>query len=406
MKRIVITSMGMLSSIGESTDEHLSSLKTLKSGYKPISRFDTSHAFYRNSNACVIDINRLSNICHNDPTLQINTAIYSIKEVIHSTSISKQELANTALIIGSSIGASQSFSKFYKSYHQEQKITQEKELELASHSTQTIATEIAKQLSIGGSLCTISTACSASTNAVGRAMDMIRSGRTNTVIAGGVDIFTEFAFSGFNCLQAISPEMCQPFSKQRSGVTLGDASCFFLIEDYDYAKKMGRPILAELMSYHFFNEAYHPTSLKPDGSSVYFSMKKTLDKAKVSADQVDYISAHGTATKVNDPTELKGIEQLVQNSAVRDQPLYVSSTKSQIGHCLGAAGAMEIGAIVLGMNHQFVPANIGSVKSNLIPSQAKIEIPITPISKKINYALSNSFAFGGNMSSILLKSYN
>ncbi|EKF55175.1 beta-ketoacyl-acyl carrier protein synthase II [Galbibacter marinus] len=400
-KRVVITGIGVLSALGTDTQSHTKGIKEGRSGIKPITLFNTEHPIYRNTNACVLDKEVLEKIAKDDKTLQISCGIHSIAEAIQDAKLSDEEISNAALVIGTSIGASHTFSEFFKQYVLNHEIPDDL-LELSSNSAQTITGDIADHFGINGPMCTISTACSASTNAVGRGLDMLRSGKATKIIAGGVDIFTELAFTGFNCLQALSTTNCKPFSQNREGLMLGDSSTFFVLEDLESAKKAGKTIYAEVVSYHFFNEGYHPTSLKSDGSSVYQCMKNVLDKADIHADQIDYVNAHGTATKVNDSSELKGIALLAQERNSKE-PLYVSSTKSMLGHCLGAAGAVELATTIMGMNQGFIPPNINVERNDFLEYPDTIAIPDQAIERPFEYAISNSFAFGGNMSSILIK---
>ena len=403
-KRVVITGVGILSALGENSTEHTNGLRQGLSGIKSIDRFDVDHPVYRNTEACLVNKDILKRIVKNDKTLQVSCSIHSISEAVKKANLTSIELNNSALVIGTSIGASHTFSEFFKEYVMNNEVS-EYAMDLSSNSAETVTGDIAKHFGINGAMSTISTACSASTNAVGRGLDMIRSGKVKTVIAGGTDIFTELAFSGFNCLQALSKTSCKPFSNLRDGLMLGDSSTFFVMEDFESAITSGKRIYAEVLSYHFFNEAYHPTSLKSDGSSVYECMKKALEKANLNADDIDYINAHGTATKVNDPSELKGIELLVQERKSKT-PIYVSSTKSMLGHCLGAAGAVELASTIFGMKEGFIPPNATTNNEDLIEHSKKIKIPQNTIDKKIQYAISNSFAFGGNMSSIIIKNVN
>lgn len=402
--RVVVTGIGILSSIGGNKEEHLNSLINGKSGVKSIERFDTSHSIYRNQKACIIDQEKLDTITGDDKTLQTSCGIYSIKQAIDDAKLSKNQIVNSALIIGTSIGASHTFSDYYKSYLNESDLSEET-LELASNSTSTITGSIANHFGIRGPLCTISTACSASTNSVGRGLDMIRTGKVKTAITGGVDIFSELAYSGFNCLQALSKSTCKPFSNIRDGLMLGDASAFLILEELESALANNKKIYAEIISYHFLNEAYHPTAVKEDGSSVYSCMKNALNKADLKIDNIDYINAHGTGTKVNDSTELKGIELLMDELKIKKN-IYVTSTKSMIGHCLGAAGSAELVSTIIAMQHHFIPPNMNGKKEDLIKMKhTDIKIPNEAVKKEITYAISNSFAFGGNMSSIVFKKF-
>lgn len=183
---------------------------------------------------------------------------------------------------------------------------------------------------------------------------------------------------------------------------LGDGSVFLVLEDYDHAVENNKKIYAEVLSYYFMNEAHHPTALKADGSTVYNCMDGALNRAGITISDIDYINAHGTATPTNDGSELLGISKLLDQGDKKDT-LFISSTKSQTGHCLGAAGAMEAALTILAMNNSFVPPNLLPDDHTLIDTPENVVIPRNAVKEKINMAISNSFAFGGCMTSLILK---
>ncbi|PTT35804.1 MULTISPECIES: beta-ketoacyl-[acyl-carrier-protein] synthase family protein [unclassified Chryseobacterium] len=400
-RRIVVTGIGMLSSLGKNKEEHVYAMTHHELNTRNIKRFDVDHKFYRNNKAFCIDQDFLKEIAKNDKTIQFSCAVYSIEEAVKDAQLSTEDMEKSALIVGSSIGSGHSFTEYYKEFITENKLTDEL-LALSSHTVQTITGDICKHFGIRGLSSTISTACSASANSIGRGLDLIKTGKYKTVIAGGVDIFSELAFSGFNCLQALSKTYCTPFSKTRDGLMLGDGAVFLVLEDYDHAVTHNKKIYSEVLSYYFMNEAHHPTALKSDGSTVYNCMKGALKRGGVTINDVNYINAHGTATPTNDGSELLGISRLLYEKDKKNS-LFISSTKSQTGHCLGAAGAIEAALTILAMNNSFVPPNLLPEEHDLIDTPENVVIPRRVVNEEINIAISNSFAFGGCMTSLILK---
>jgi 3-oxoacyl-[acyl-carrier-protein] synthase II len=263
--------------------------------------------------------------------------------------------------------------------------------------TPTIAGDIAKHFKIKGPISTISTACAAGTNSIGRAFDFISSNKADYMIAGGADIFTELTYSGFNCLQALSENSCTPFDRERDGLNLGDAGAFVIMESLESARRRNARIYGEIKGYAILNEAYHPTAPCPDGSFALAAMKKALAQGNINIEDVDYINAHGTATPANDIMELKAIRNLVGDNAV-----YVSSTKSMTGHTLGAAGSIELVITALAMHEGFIPPTINTKTMEEVEDNICL-VKDAALEKSYDTAISNSFGFAGNMASIVIQ---
>ena len=276
----------------------------------------------------------------------------AIKEAIENAGI---QLSNfnpyrIGLSIGTSVGGSYPFMEWVKN-----KVDcVPKDYNLLLHNTPNIAFRIAKKLGIQGPISVISTACASGTNSIGKAFDLIKTGRMDIMIAGGVDVFTYLTYSGFNSLGAIASGNCQPFDSNREGLNLGDAAGFVVLESLESASRRGIESDVEIGGYSIVNEAYHPTAPHPEGDFARKAMLNALEEANVSIEEIDYINAHGTATKANDSMEMKAIESLVGKNEV-----HVSSTKSMIGHSLGAAGSIECIATALGIKNNFIPPSIG-----------------------------------------------
>lgn len=250
----------------------------------------------------------------------------------------------------------------------------------------------------GGSY-TASSSCASGTTAAGMAFEFIRCGSYERAIIGGVDPISEISAYGFHSLKNLSTGICNPFDANRDGINIGEGSAFLLAETLESAKKRNAKIYGEIIGYGLNNDAYHITSPDPNGQGAYMSMKNALDDAGIKPNDIDYINAHGTGTVHNDIMECKAVSNLFG-----DNPPCLSSLKGQIGHCMGAGGALELAMLFLAMdNDLYMPEP--SLKEKM-PEGANIEIWSKAKKMKIKYALSNSFAFAGNTASIAVKKYD
>ena len=240
----------------------------------------------------------------------------------------------------------------------------------------------------------IANACASGTNAIGHAFECIRSGRYQRVLTGGYDALSELVFTGFDSLQASTPEKCRPFDRNRAGMVLGEGAAILALENLELARKQGTPVLAEIVGYGISTDNFHITQPDPSGVGPRQAMERALQSAQISADEVNYINAHGTATVFNDAAEGKAISQLFNG-------VPVSSTKSMMGHSLGAAGAVEAVISLLALRHRFLPPNINfdalddGLQLNVVANESRSAV--------VSMALSNSFGFGGTNASILMR---
>lgn len=242
-----------------------------------------------------------------------------------------------------------------------------------------------------------SSACAAGTAGAGIGFDLIKNNEADIVLVGGTDTITDLSLVGFNCLKTLSQDVCKPFNEERDGINIGEASAFFIFEEYEHAKKRNAPLIAEIGGYGISNDAYHSTSPDPNGGGAYRAMEMALKNAGIESKDIDYINAHGTGTLANDNMEVKAIKDLFKHQVI------VTSTKSRTGHCLGAAGSIELAFCIEAINSNRVPRTLNSNNDLLKKNDILGEIPEGKI---INYALSNSFAFGGNTASIVVKAIN
>jgi 3-oxoacyl-[acyl-carrier-protein] synthase II len=260
------------------------------------------------------------------------------------------------------------------------------------------ADALAQTFACFGPRLTVSTACSSSANALGIAADWIRCGRADRVLCGGADSLCWMTYSGFNVLQALDTVACRPFDRSRAGLTLGEGSAMFVLEDWERAIRRGAVIVAELVSYGVSADAHHLTQPRPDGEGAILAMRRALREGAVAAGEVDYVNAHGTGTPLNDVAETKAIKAVLGERAYR---VPVSSTKSMVGHCLAAAGAIEALAGVLAMRGNFVPPTATLEEPD--PECDLDYVPRTSRAATLRTVLSNSYGFGGNNTSIVLR---
>jgi 3-oxoacyl-[acyl-carrier-protein] synthase II len=261
----------------------------------------------------------------------------------------------------------------------------------------TLTDLIASRYRMTGTRATISTACSSSGTSIGYAIDLIKSASHDIVVTGGSEALSELTFAGFNALRAMDPEYCRPFDKNRKGLSLGEGAAVLILEDLEHALQRGATIYAKVLGYATNADAYHMTAPDPDAKGMSKVMERALDIAGVSTEHVDYINAHGTATRMNDYTETQAIKRVFGEEKARQ--LAISSTKSMVGHCLGAAGAVEAVATVLALHHQLLPPTVHLDEPD--PDCDLDYVANRSREKEIRFALSNSFAFGGNNTSVV-----
>jgi 3-oxoacyl-[acyl-carrier-protein] synthase II len=259
------------------------------------------------------------------------------------------------------------------------------------------AMEISRCYNLAGYLGTITTACSSSATAIGWAADLVASGRQRLMVAGGSDTLSILTFAGFNSLRVVDPEPCAPFSLGRQGISLGEGAAFLVLEREADALARGARIYGTVLGYALAGEAYHMTAPEPGGAAAARVMREALEMSGVETSQVGWVNAHGTGTPLNDVVESNAMKLVFGENAGR-VPLV--STKSVTGHCLGAAGAIEAVATVIALNHRIIPQTL-----NCRGRDPECDLDYCHAGSRptdCSVAMSNSFAFGGNITSLVL----
>ena len=258
------------------------------------------------------------------------------------------------------------------------------------------ATEVAKFFNLAGYQGSVTTACSSSATAIGWGAELVAAGHQNVVLAGGGDALSLLTFAGFNALKVVDPEPCSPFSLGRQGISLGEGAAFLVLEDEGRALKRGARIHGAVLGYALAGEAFHMTAPDPSGITAARVMREAIENSGLTPDAVGWINAHGTGTPLNDALESSAVRRLFGDRAPQ-VPLV--STKGMTGHCLGAAAAIEALATLIALQRRIIPQTLNFRGRD--PECDLMYCHEGPLHSESGVALSNSFAFGGNITSLV-----
>jgi 3-oxoacyl-[acyl-carrier-protein] synthase II len=398
--RVVITGLGVVSSIGIGKDEFWNAILHAKSGISKVHSFDTKE--FRCHNAGEIKSfapenyldNRRIGFLGKTSQLALTATHLALKDAkIHSQAIKG---VKTGVFIGTTMGErplQESIDSWVKDG-----VSKMSKYKIIQSTANVIPGNIATYFKFNGPNYLISNACAAAGFALGYGFDLIKSGSLDYAIVGGADSFSKTAFSGFHRLYAMAPEKCQPFDKNRKGMMVGEGAGILILESLDAARERKADIYAEVLGYGLSCDAFHITSPKPEG--IAKAMHKALQEADVKPGDIDYINAHGTGTPANDKSECAGIKKVFKDHY---KTIPVSSIKSMIGHTMGAASSIETIASCMAIKNEILPPTINFETPD--PDCDIDCIPNTPRPKKIYFMLKDSFAFGGNNCCIVLKKY-
>lgn len=396
--RAVITGIGTISSLGRNVSETIDSLEKNRVNFKevPITRFPTNNKVLRTKR--IFQIPEEDYLGYKDKDLSVLGIVtcLCIEQAMHSAHVSRGDFAHARTSFSFGMSVSTTFVREKVVFDRVMKHQQD--WELIKYSTPRMICDMVKDFGVNGVVSVTSTACASGTTSIGRACDLIRNGRADFVICGGIDIVSQLAFNGFNSLLALSHHQCEPFGLNRDGMSLGDGCAMFVLESYESALRRHADIYAEVPGYYILNEAYHPTSPHPDGIYAYRCMKEALRDSGLTVDAIDYINAHGTGTKMNDGAEFKAIDRLAEEKA---EPICFNSTKGMTGHTLGAAGSLEALVCILSMQNNSLYGD--GRNYDALSSPKSIYVNRNKPNTTVRTCLSNSFAFAGNMASIVLK---
>ena len=385
-RRVAIVGAGIVSPLGLGLKETSESLQMAKDCVSPVEAFSTEKT--RCKTAGQISDSRLLTIRRDRRDQRLHRASYMLMHALDELLSQVPKFRPEIAMVGTTSGGMSFGENFYRSLGQGECAASW----IANYPPQKQIVDAFEKFDVDAPAQIIANACASGTNAIGHAFTTIRAGRHHRVLTGGYDALSELVFVGFDSLQASTLEKCRPFDAGRSGMVLGEGAALLALEDFDSAKARDAEILGEIMGYGISTDNHHITQPNPDGSGPRRAIEEAIADAKLRPESIGYINAHGTATVFNDAAEGKAMMQVFND-------IPVSSTKSMMGHSLGAAGAIEAVITLLALREQFLPPNINfreldpELKLNVVANNAQ--------KAEFDYALSNSFGFGGTNASIV-----
>ncbi len=406
MNRVVVTGMGAVTPLGNDVDSFLTNLLNSKVGINKITKFDAEATGISVAGE-VKDFDamkRLDRKTAKRNDLFVNYALYSAHEAMEMAGLNEDNIKPEELgvIYGSGIGGLTTIQEQVIKMH-DKGPKRVSPLFVPNSIVNMAAGDISIAFKARNTSQAIVTACSSGTNAIGNAFEYIKEGKAEAMIAGGTEAsVNEIGISGFAAITELSKtedpmKASSPFDKDRNGFVMGEGSGTLVLESYDHAKARGAKILAEIVGYGTTSDAYHMTAPDPEGTGAKRAMQMAIDEAEIDATDVDYINAHGTSTHANDSAESKAINVVFS----KNDHVKVSSTKGMTGHALGAAGAIEAVATIGAIQRNQMPVNVGVVNQD---EECDVDL-VDDTNKKttVNYAISNSFGFGGHNAVIAFK---
>lgn len=409
MKRVVVTGMGAITPIGNSVEEFWKSIKENKIGIDNITKFDTTDYQVKLA-AEVKDFvarDRMEFKAAKRMSAFSQYAVCATKEAVGQSGLDleKEDPYRVGVSIGSGIGG-------MKDMEEEEKRLLEKgpdrvkPLLVPMMITNMAAGNVAIAFGAKGKCINVVTACATGTHSIGEAYRSVQCGEADVMIAGGTESsITPLGVAGFTSLTALTKSTDRtrasiPFDKDRSGFVMGEGAGIVVLEELEHAKQRGADILAEIAGYGATCDAYHITSPAEDGSGAAKAMEFAMNEAGVTGKSIDYINAHGTGTHHNDLFETRAIKLALKEAAA---DVKINSTKSMIGHLLGAAGGVEFITCVKSINDSYIHPTVGLREPG---EGCDLDYVMGEgISKEVNYALSNSLGFGGHNATLLIKKY-
>lgn len=408
-RRVVVTGLGAVTPIGNTVEEFWSGIRSGKVGIGPITRFDASE--YKVQIAAEVKDfvakERMDFKAAKRMEAFSQYAVAAAKEAFVDAGIDMEaeDAYRAGVIVGSGIGSLQAVEQNYTKIV-EKGPSRVNPLMVPLMISNMAAGNVSIQLGLKGKCTNVVTACASGTNCIGDAFRAIQYDDADIMVAGGTEsCICPTGVAGFSGLTALStsadPKRASiPFDKERDGFVLGEGAGIVVLEELEHAKARGAEIFAELVGYGSTGDAYHITSPQEDGEGAGMAMKLAMKEAGVEPEKIDYINAHGTSTHHNDLFETRAIKYALGDAA---KDVVINSTKSMIGHLLGAAGGVEFVVCVKSITDGFIHQTVGTTETD---EECDLNYAVgAPIEKDVNYVLTNSLGFGGHNATLLVKKY-
>lgn len=400
-RSVVVTGIGAVTPVGTGREVFWEALLAGRSGFAPVRSFDTSKMNVH-VGAEVQDFDPTEHVLTQDPTtlgrasqLAVAAGRLALADAGLSHGVADPERAG--VVMGTTSGEPVEVELYNDRFVAEEIDRIGPEL-VTRYPCHTIAAHLASEVGFMGANAMIPTACAAGNYAIAHALDLLRTGRADLMLAGGADAFSRITYTGFARLGAIAPEICRPFDRERKGMIPGEGAAVLVLEPAESAAARGATVYAEVVGYGLSCDAHHMTAAHPEGDGPARAMEQALRTAGIAPEEVSYVSAHGTGTPTNDRLETKAVHRVFGDGA-RKVP--VSSVKSMLGHTMGAASAIEAAVCALAAWSGRVPPTM-----NFQEADPECDLDVVPNEARehpVEVAMNNAYAFGGNNASVLFR---
>jgi 3-oxoacyl-[acyl-carrier-protein] synthase II len=403
LPEVVITGIGVVTSIGTGRERLWNALLSGCSGFKPVQSFDTSRIGVH-LGAEIVDFNAHDYVSTLDAnsigrSSQLAIAAARLSLADGALDLAALDRSRVGVCMGTTSGEPHFIERFDDHYVGGTLDSVGAEF-ITRYPCHVVPGHVASELDLSGETMMIPTACAAGNYAVAHASDLLRASKVDFMLAGGADCFSRITYTGFARLGAIAPQLCQPFDRGRKGMVPGEGAAMLLLETRQNAEARGARPYCEIAGYGLSCDAHHMTAAHPEGEGASRAMQLALAASGITPADVDYISAHGTGTATNDRLETIAVKKTFGKLAYK---VPISSIKSMLGHTMGAASAIEAAVCALAITHGKIPPTMHWQQQD--PECDLDYVPNVARTQKVRVAMNNAYAFGGNNSSLILRQY-
>jgi len=395
----VVTGAGVVTALGPGWEANAEGFRAGRVAIRPVTVFDASRQRVKVAGEVKLPETLPTTRLGSRPLRRLDRASRMLLLAAHEAWLQSgwEPAENLPVVLGTTSGGMSLGEAYYRNAITHPRSFRTQPARVVHYQAQRQALDLEEALSFSGPITIIANACASGANAIGHAWELLRAGYAQRALTGGYDALSHLVFAGFDSLQALSPTQCRPFDVNRDGLAIGEGAAVLALETLEYARHRDAEILGEIAGYGAATDGHHLTQPHPKGDAAFMSMSAACDCAQVVPKQIGYINAHGTGTPLNDSAEAAAINRWAGDH-VRTIP--VSSTKSSIGHLLGAAGAVETVVCLMALRERWLPPT-----STLEQTDPACAFPVVqkPTEARLDYALTNSFGFGGANASLLLR---
>lgn len=395
---MVITGAGIVSALGMGWRANAEGFRAGRVAFGPVTRFDVSRQRAKTAAEIYLPEAGLSRRKEKRSDRALRMLLLATEEAWNQAGWKPSD--DLPVVLGTTSGGMSFGEDFYRQAIGSPGKQRGQPTRVLQYQPQRQALDLADAFEFSGPITIIANACASGANAIGHAFELVRFGQTERALTGGYDALSHLVFAGFDSLQALSTTQCRPFDAARDGLGLGEGAAIMCLESLEHAQRRGAEILGEIAGYGAASDPHHLTQPDPEGKAAFEAMSAACESAALAPSKIDYINAHGTGTPLNDSAEALAIRKLL-GANVRRVP--VSSTKSSVGHLLGAAGAVEALVCLMALRGGWLPPT-----STLREPDPLCEFPVVrePTGASPECVLSNSFGFGGANAALILRRWS